>query len=56
MNIFENLGQSLLQQEEGNRLLASALADGARRLGRSVTGIWRYVVYMVTRETSSHRR
>jgi len=57
MNIFESLGDSLLQREEGNRLLASAIADGAgrfgRRLGRSFAKSWRYVVYVVTRETSS---
>lgn len=32
MNMFEEFGNSLLQQHEGNQQLASALADGVRVL------------------------
>lgn len=32
MNIIENYGTALLQQHEGNRQLASALASSARAL------------------------
>ncbi len=36
MNILEDAGQNLILQAEGNRQLASALADGFRMLGRHV--------------------
>jgi hypothetical protein len=34
MNILETLGHAQMLRDEGNRQLASALADGARRLTR----------------------
>lgn len=37
MNIFEHNGEVLLQQYEGNRQFASALADGAQVLLRRLT-------------------
>lgn len=43
MNILETLGQAQMIQDEGNRQLASALADGTHRLMRHLAGLlgWR---------------
>jgi hypothetical protein len=58
MAILETLGDAQLLLNEGNRQLASSLADGigrlARGLGRSFAKTWGYTVSMVTRETSFH--
>ncbi len=34
MSIFDNYGEMLLRQHEGNRQIASVLAAGAQALGR----------------------
>ncbi len=39
MNIFEHNGEVLLQRYEGNRQLASALADSAQVLFRRLTEV-----------------
>jgi len=39
MNILETLGQARMIQDEGNRLLASALVDGTHRLIRHLKGL-----------------
>lgn len=58
MTILETLGEAQLLRAEGDRLLASAVAQRigrmARRLGRSIAARWYHVVGMTARETQFH--
>lgn len=51
MNIFEQHGEVMLQQHEGNRQLASALADGTRLLLQRFT---KFLVKVLCRVPGAH--